>query len=101
MDYTHDIFISYRRDDQTRAWINKHFVPTLEHHVFMELGTKPTFFIDEQIEAGSTWPIALGSALGASKIILLLWSKTYLQSKWCATEISHMLEREARNGYRT
>jgi hypothetical protein len=99
--YQYDIFISYRRDDQTKAWIAKHFVPLLNHHVFNELGYHPVFYIDDQLESGVSWPFALGHALGTSKVIIPLWSKTYLNSVWCTCEISHMLERESKVGCRT
>jgi len=101
MPYTHDIFISYRRDDLTRKWIDKHFQPTLSTHVFLELGRHPNFYIDTQLESGVSWPLALGTALGNCKTIISLWSKTYLNSVWCTCEISHMLERETKAGLRT
>jgi len=101
MAYLHDVFISYRRDDLTRSWIEKHFIPLLSSHVFLELGRHPDFYIDVQLESGTTWPLSLGSALGTSRTIIPLWSKTYLNSKWCSCEISHMLEREIKTGFRT
>lgn len=101
MAYQHDVFISYRRDDLTRAWIEKHFIPLLSAHVFLELGRHPNFYIDVQLESGTTWPVSLGMALGTSRTIIPLWSKTYLNSVWCSCEISHMLEREIKTGSRT
>jgi len=101
MDYQYDIFISYRRDDLTKVWIEKLFIPILDSHVFLELGRHPTFYIDIQLESGTTWPIALGNALGTCRTIIPLWSKTYLNSIWCTCEISHMLERERKTGFRT
>jgi len=101
MSYLHDIFISYRRDDLTKSWIEKLFVPVLDSHIFYELGSHPKFYIDEYLEAGTTWPLSLGTALGTSKTIISLWSKTYLNSHWCSCEISHMLEREIKTGFRT
>lgn len=101
MSYQHDIFISYRRDDLTRAWIDKIFIPPLSSHIFYELGSHPKFYIDEQLESGTTWPLSLGTALGTAKTIIPLWSKTYLNSIWCTCEISHMLEREIKTGFRT
>lgn len=101
MDYQYDVFISYRRDGLTRKWIETHFVPLLEHHINLELGRMPEIFIDSQLENGTTWPIALGSALGASRTIIPLWTKTFLNSEWCTCEIGHMLEREKKFGYRT
>lgn len=101
MAYIYDIFISYRRDTLTRKWIDDHFVPLLKHHINLELGRVPEIYIDTQIENGTTWPIALGSALGASRVIIPLWTKTFLNSEWCSCEIGHMLEREKKTGYRT
>lgn len=101
MNYQYDIFISYRRDDLTKAWIEKHFIPLLDSHVFYELGRHPKFYIDVQLESGTTWPIALGNALGTSKVIIPLWSKNYLNSVWCTCEISIMLDREIKTGCRT
>jgi len=101
MGYQYDIFISYKRDEQTRRWISKHLKPLLEHYVNLELGRLPVFYIDTQLETGGTWPLDLGAALGTSRTIISLWSKTYLNSIWCTTEISHMLERESKTGFRT
>ena len=101
MGYDYDVFISYRRDNLTKAWIENLFIPVLESHVFYELGRRPLFYIDTYLESGATWPIALGNALGTSRTIIPLWSKTYLNSVWCACEISHMLERESKTGFRT
>nr|WP_314498875.1 TIR domain-containing protein [uncultured Chryseobacterium sp.] len=101
MDYQYDIFISYRRDDLTLKWIETHLVPLLKLHIKMELGREPTIFIDSTLEQGSTWPIELGSALGRSRLIIPLWTKTYLGSVWCTHEISHMIEREKKCGFRT
>lgn len=101
MAYKYDIFISYRRDDLTRKWIEVHFVPLLEHHIYLELGRKPNIYIDTLLENGTTWPISLGIALGDSRTIIPLWTKTFLNSEWCSCEIGHMLEREKKNGFRT
>ncbi len=101
MGYEYDIFISYRRTDFTRKWIEEYFVPKLKLFVFLEIDIEPTVFIDDQIEFGDTWPATLGNALGKSKVIIPLWSKNYLKSIWCTCEISHMLQRESKAGYRT
>lgn len=101
MAYKYDIFISYRRDDLTRKWIEVHFVPLLEHHINLELGRKPNIYIDTLLENGTSWPISLGIALGDSRTIIPLWTKTFLNSEWCSCEIGHMLERETKNGFRT
>lgn len=102
MAYQYDIFISYRRDEFTRKWIEDYFVPKVRHFVFLETNIDPVFFVDDQaIEVGTTWPAILGNALGASKVIIPLWTKNYLKSVWCASEISQMMQRESSCGYRT
>lgn len=101
MAYQHDIFISYRRDPLTRKWIQDQFIPLVEHIVSLELGKAPSIFVDDQLEVGVTWPIALGKTLGNSRLIIPLWTRTFLESKWCSCEIGHMLEREEKCGLRT
>lgn len=102
MAYRYDIFLSYRREKETRRWIEEHFKPILMSHIYHEIGYYPTIFIDDKdLETGGTWPIDLGNALGASKTLIPLWSKTFLNSIWCTTEIGHMIEREIAYGFRT
>ncbi|UFZ07661.1 TIR domain-containing protein [Bradyrhizobium ontarionense] len=101
MSYTHDIFISYRRNPETLAWIRQHFLPLLTLRVDMELGRAPTVFIDEQVETGTSWPQSLGTALGCSRTLIALWTGNYLSSVWCSTELSHMVAREQEAQLRT
>jgi hypothetical protein len=101
MAYQHDIFISYRRNPETYLWIIEHFVPLLQVRVEFEIGRKPDIFVDDQIESGTSWPAALGVALGASRVLIPLWTGNYLSSVWCMEELSHMLAREKAAGLRT
>ena len=101
MSYLYDIFISYRRNPETCAWIAEHFVPLLTLRVEMELGRKPLIYVDDQVESGTSWPTALGTALGCSRVLIALWSGNYLSSVWCAEELSQMLARERDNHLRT
>ena len=101
MSYQYDIFISYRRNAETHAWITEHFVPLLTLRVELELSRKPAIYIDDQIESGTSWPTSLGTALGSSRVLIALWSGNYLSSAWCVEELSHMLARERENDLRT
>src|SRR4051794_10285839 len=92
--YEHDLFISYRRNDEARSWIKEHFEPLLRLRVEMELDRPLSVFIDDRIESGLSWPLELGMALGRSRAMIVLWSGNYLASIWCATELSMMLARE-------
>src|SRR5262249_13167173 len=66
-----------------------------------ELNSPPRVFFDKQLESGTTWPLDLGRRLAASRMLISLWSKTYLNSKWCSMELSHMLAREKELGLRS
>jgi hypothetical protein len=101
MPYHYDLFLSYRRNQETRTWITDHFIPLLELRVEMELGRSLSIFVDDKIETGLSWPLELGTALGCSRVLMVLWSGNYLTSKWCATELSQMLARERETGART
>lgn len=101
MSYTYDIFISYKRDPEANLWIKDHFEPLLIHSVGLELGRSPTIFRDNRLAEGGSWPIDLGRALGCSKVLVSLWTKTYFHSDWCVREMAAMLEREQEIGYRS
>jgi hypothetical protein len=75
--------------------------PLLELRVEFELGRKPKIFVDDQIESGTSWPTALGLALGGSRILIPLWTASYLSSVWCTEELSYMLRRESDEKLRT
>ena len=99
MTYKYDIFISYKRHPETLGWIKKHFKPLLELRVGLALGNDPTIFVHEitqQVYAGELWPQSLAEALGASKVLVALWTKTFFNSVWCTKEMSHMLGRQGR-----
>jgi hypothetical protein len=69
--------------------------------VGLELGREPAVFVDDQIESGTSWPAALGRALGYSRTLIALWSGNFLSSVWCVAELSHMLVREKEEQLRT
>jgi len=99
--YVHDVFISYRRDAETRAWIDKHFLPLLTVRVRQELGREPVVFVDDQLESGVSWPAQLGVELGRSRVLVPLLAKDYFASDWCVQEFGSMLAREQESGLRS
>lgn len=101
MPYEHDIFISYRRNTETLAWIKRHFEPLLKLRVGLELGRDTDVYLDEQLESGTTWPVQLARELAASRILIPLWTKTYFNSIWCTEEMGHMVSREEETGRRS
>jgi hypothetical protein len=97
MSYKYEIFISYKRHKETLGWIKRHFAPLLEHRVGLALGAEPRIFVHEInqfISAGEHWPQSLGEAIGASKVLIALWTKTFFNSVWCTKEMSLMLARQ-------
>jgi hypothetical protein len=92
--YQYDIFISYKRNQETSRWIEDHFQPILAYAVELELGRPPIIYRDNSLHDGGTWPIELGVALGSSRVIIPLLTKTYFHSEWCVRELSAMLSRE-------
>ncbi|HEX3483338.1 MAG TPA: toll/interleukin-1 receptor domain-containing protein [Kofleriaceae bacterium] len=102
MAYEYDIFLSYKRHPEARQWLVEHFQPLLEFHVELELGHRVTVFRDDQDdEAGASWPAHLGRALGNSRTLVALWTRTYFHSEWCSRELSTMLARERDERFRT
>lgn len=100
--YEYDIFLSYKRHPEARQWLVEHFQPLLTYYVELELGREPKVFLDERdIEAGATWPAVLGGALGNSRTLVALWTRTYFHSEWCTRELSVMLARERGERFRT
>jgi len=94
-DYKYDLFISYCRGYDTRKWIEKQFLERLKGRLSLDLGRPPRIFYDENnLQCGDIWPMELGAALGASRALLVLWSKPFRSSIWCAREVAEMRARE-------
>jgi hypothetical protein len=93
VSYKHDIFVSYVRNRETRAWLDDHFLPLLTLRVGQELARKVLVFTDSEIEAGVSWPPQLGLELGGSRVLI--------SSDWCTEEMAHMLGREEECKLRT
>ncbi len=97
MTYRHDIFVSYKREIETLAWISEHFRPLLEHRVGLALGREPKIFIHEithNLPVGAEWPPALAKEIAASRVLIPLWTKTFFNSRWCTSELAHMIRRQ-------
>jgi hypothetical protein len=98
MGYEHDIFVSYRRDPEALIWIERFLKPIVRHRVRMELEREVQIYVHEigedQVHAGTAWPIELGEVIARSRILIALWSGDYLSSEWCQEELAIMLDRE-------
>lgn len=94
MQYTWDIFISYRRTHNVTGWVRNHLYPVLEACLEDEMDHRPQVFVDRQMEVGSYWPEELAQALLGTRYLLAVWSPPYFTSPWCVAEWQTMLARE-------
>jgi hypothetical protein len=92
--YRHDVFLSYSRVQQWPAWVDRIFLPVIEHWLSAELGRDVVVFQDvRSIEPGQNWPSELEQGLAASRVMITLWSKTYFRSEWCRRELAALMAR--------
>jgi TIR domain/Sel1 repeat len=71
-----DIFISYGHEDRPRAQV---LAQMLE-------GQKWSIFWDRTIPIGKTWRETIGKELGNARCVIVLWSKTSIESGWVQEE---------------
>jgi hypothetical protein len=71
-----DIFLSYAREDQPWAEM---LAQTLE-------GRGWSTFWDRTIPIGKTWRETIGSELDSARCVIVLWSKTSIESGWVQEE---------------
>ncbi len=99
-DYSHDVFISYRRSHHWPVFVREVLQPMLEHWLSAELGGDARVFIDTELETGDRWPQKLAHKLAEAKVMIPLFSYEYWSSEWCQTELAVMLKREELLGLR-
>jgi predicted lipid-binding transport protein (Tim44 family) len=71
-----DIFISYAHEDRPRAQV---LAQTLEDQRW-------SIFWDRTIPIGKTWRETIGKELGNARCVIVLWSKTSIESGWVQEE---------------
>jgi len=87
MNYTHDVFISYRRVRKLRDWIEKYFYGQFRDALELELGREPRLFWDEEgVSEGDLWEEKILDGLKSAICMVSILSKPYFQSPWCLAE---------------
>src|SRR5262245_35741017 len=71
-----DLFLSYSREDQATA---RHFATRLEQAGF-------TVWWDQALNPGDAFEQVTEQALEQAKAVVVLWSKTSVQSRWVRAE---------------
>lgn len=107
MDYEFEIFLSYPRGSNGKLavienWVNEYFYPLLDFYCNASFESKIRIFKDNAIiSSGDLWPEIIRNALAKSKCLVAIWSAEYFRKDWCKKELSAMLYREQKLGYRT
>ncbi|XP_019415326.1 PREDICTED: TMV resistance protein N-like [Lupinus angustifolius] len=83
--WTYDVFLSFRGED-TRY----NFTGNL-YNALHQRGIK-TFMDDEVLKRGEEISLALFKAIQDSKLIIIVFSKSYPSSKWCLNELVNIME---------
>jgi len=78
-----DIFISYAREDRSRV---QPLAKSLEEQEW-------SVFWDPTIPAGKTWREVISDNLKNARSVIVVWSKTSVESRWVQEEADWGLER--------
>ena len=78
-----DIFISYARDDRSKA------------QLLAQAFEQPNWSVwwDTRLQAGEVWDEAIERELNAAKCVVVLWSKTSVARRWVRAEANDGLQR--------
>ncbi|GAA5167488.1 MULTISPECIES: toll/interleukin-1 receptor domain-containing protein [Amycolatopsis] len=100
--YEYDVFLSYRRKGGTvPAWVRTHFHPRLAELLDDYLDHEAKIFFDDQVPAGTAWPLEVRNALQRAKVLVAVCSPKYFSSEWCLAEWHSMARREELTGLAT
>lgn len=82
---TYDVFLSFRGSDTRNNFVG---------HLYNNLVQKgiKTFRDDDELEGGQEIASTLLKAIQESKILVVVFSKTYATSKWCLDELVKIID---------
>lgn len=89
--WKYDVFLSFRGED-TRKSFTDHLYWALDR------ANIKTFRDDEELPGGEEISPQLLKAIEGSRIAIIVFSKTYAQSKWCLDELVKIMECEQLKG---
>lgn len=103
MAYKYDVFISYRRENTSKRWVEESFLPIFRSFLSEALGGREvTIFRDvEGIEGGQNWKAKICRALAYSKCLVPVFLPSYFHSEWCVRELSIIYDRQKKCGLNT
>jgi hypothetical protein len=84
-----NIFISYsHQDERMRVKLGQHLAPLVDNGLIR-------IWHDREIEAGADWEGEINKEIGEADIILLLVSASFLNSRYCRTELLRAIEQRS------
>jgi hypothetical protein len=101
IDYTHDIFLSYRRTLTVGRWVRNHFLPLLSLRLNEEAPVDVRVFCDTDLTDGDIWPDKLRMELRRSALLVTVATADYFRSRWCMAEWGSFRKREELLGLAT
>jgi len=103
MKYEYDVFISYRRKETCKWWVENRFLPLFKEKLEEAVGGRRVeiFFDQSEIEGGDAWKMKLKRALACSKCLVPILMPSYFHSEWCTTEFAIIHNRQKKLGYNT
>lgn len=103
MGYQYDVFISYRRKEIPKRWLEEMFLPLFRDYLEESLGgRKVKIFRDEDgIEGGANWSNKIKLALAKSRCMVPILIPSYFHSDWCTKEIAVLYHRQKSLGFNT
>lgn len=91
-----DVFISYAHADNEfpeNSAANSGWVTSLARNLNIGPNVlKKNLFIDHQLEIGDEFSDDLINKVESSKLLVLLLSQNYVDSKWCGKELDHFIQ---------
>ncbi len=81
--FVNNVFISYAKEDAAAARMLADALQAADFSVWW----------DRHIPPGKTWDDVIGRALDAAACVIVLWSRTSVQSRWVREEAERALER--------
>lgn len=97
--HQYDVFVSYAHDDNVMpegTSAKYGWVTTLAHNLNTGPGHyRKNLFIDHQLKPGDVFSDDLLAKVEGSRLLLLVLSQNYINSKWCGKELDHFIHTHA------
>ncbi len=101
VDYEWDVFLSYEPVKTFNEWREEIFLEPFEEFLRQRLLRPAKIFERKELCASEDVPVSVKNALARSRCFVGICSPTYFNCYQCRYELSVMLRRERRFGYRT